>query len=73
MFSLDLHVIWREGNAGGILRGVEIVFLIFLLWLSWDLGLKTSASVRASLITSLIDFESLMSLKRVILAGILAN
>ena len=38
MFSFDLHVIWREGDAGGILRGAEIVFLIFLLWLSRDLG-----------------------------------
>ena len=38
MFSLDLHVIWLEGVVRGILRGVEAVFFIFLLWLGWDLG-----------------------------------
>ena len=38
MFPLDLHVVWREGDVGDILRGVEAVFFIFLLWLSWDLG-----------------------------------
>jgi len=40
MFPLDLHVIWREGDAGGILRGVEAVFFVFLLWSSWDLRYK---------------------------------
>jgi len=38
MFPLDLHVVWPEGDAGGILIGVEIVFFIFLLWSSQDLG-----------------------------------
>jgi len=38
MFPLDLHVVWREGYTVGIFRGMEVVFLIFLLLLSWDLG-----------------------------------
>ena len=38
MFSLNLHVVWREGNAGGMLRGVETVFFIILLWSDRDLG-----------------------------------
>jgi len=38
MFHLDLHVVWREGDAGGMLRGMEAVFFVFLLWSNWDLG-----------------------------------
>ena len=40
MFSPNLHVIWSEGYAGDMLRGVETVFFI-LLWLSQDLGYES--------------------------------
>ena len=36
MFPLDLHVVWREGDVG--VRGVEVVFFIFLMRLGWNLG-----------------------------------
>jgi len=36
MFPLDLHVVCREGDAGGMLRGVEAVFFVFPLWSSWN-------------------------------------
>jgi len=38
MFSFNLYVIWSEGYARGILRGVETVFFIFLLWFGWNPG-----------------------------------
>jgi len=38
MFSLNLHVVWRERDAGGMLRGVKAVFSIFLLWFNWNPG-----------------------------------
>ena len=38
MFPLDLHVVWRECDAGGMLRGVEAVFFVFLLRSSRNLG-----------------------------------
>ena len=53
MFPLDLHVVWREGNEGRILRGVEAVFLIFLLWSSQDLGYK-DLSIRLELPSDLL-------------------
>ena len=40
MFPLNLHVVWREGDAGGMLRSVEAVFFIFLLRLSRNPGHK---------------------------------
>jgi len=40
MFPLNLYVVWREGDTGGMLRGVEAVFFIFLLWFGWYLGQK---------------------------------
>ena len=38
MFSPNLHVVWGEGYAGGMLRGVETTFFIFLLGFSRNLG-----------------------------------
>ena len=38
MFLFDLHVIQSESYAGGMLKGVEAVFFIFLLWFSQNLG-----------------------------------
>jgi len=38
MFPIYLYVVWREGDAGGMLRGMEAAFFVFLLWSSWDLG-----------------------------------
>ena len=36
--SFNLHVVWSEGYTGGMLRGVEAVFFIFLLWGSYNSG-----------------------------------
>ena len=55
MFPFDLHVIWHEGNAGGILRGVETVFLISFYGSAGIWVMKTSALARASL----VDFDNL--------------
>ena len=38
MFPFNLHVFWSEGYAWGMLRGVEAVFSIFLLWFSQNPG-----------------------------------
>jgi len=38
MFSLNLHIICREGDAGNILGGMEAVFYILLLCSGWNLG-----------------------------------
>ena len=43
MFRLNLHIIYREGDAGIILGGMEALFYIFLPWSTWYLGQKTSA------------------------------
>jgi len=38
MLPLNLHVVWSEGYVEDILRGVKIIFFIFLLCFGWDLG-----------------------------------
>jgi len=38
MLSFNLHVIWSEGYAGDMLRGIEAVYFIFLLRFSQILG-----------------------------------
>ena len=38
MLPLDLHIIWSESYVGNMLRGVEAIFFIFLLWFSQNLS-----------------------------------
>ena len=38
MFPFNLHVVWSEGYARDMLRGMEAVFFIFLLWFSQNPG-----------------------------------
>ena len=61
MFSLHLHIIRHEGDAGSILGGMETILYIFLMWSSRYLGHEASALARASLKASLVDFDSLSS------------
>jgi len=61
MFPLDLHVVWREGDAGGMLRGIEQSSSFSSFGPAGIWVMKTSASVRASLKASLVDFDSLRS------------
>ena len=68
MFPLNLHIIFREGDAGSILGGMEAILYIFLPWSAGIWVMKTSTLARASLKASLVDFESLSSSQRVILA-----
>ena len=59
MFPLNLHVICREGYTGGMLRGVEIVFFMFLLRFSQIPGHEGPESAKISLSASLVDLDSL--------------
>ena len=38
MFRLNLHIIYREGDAGIILGDIEALFYIFLPWSTRYLG-----------------------------------
>ena len=58
MLPLNLHVVWSEGYAVDMLRGVEAIFFNFLVWFSQNLGLH-SALAKASLRASLIDLDNL--------------
>ena len=61
MFSLNLHVVWSEGYAGDMLRGVDADLLTSSSGLARIWAMKVSASAKSYLRASLVDLDGLKS------------
>ena len=62
MFSFNMHILWGEGDAGKLLRGMVAMVVVFLFTYSRNQDYENICVANASLRASLIDLESLRSL-----------